>query len=238
MKKIYSLAVVCSLICMGGRSFSQSFTFANTDTTVCGAYNNIDLECYNGDYIKNNTSNPITVDVVRVLNDTATAGWTSAFCLNGNCYAPFKDSVRTTIPGDSTVGIIIHFYPDTVTPGCGIVRYSVRDANNPATVAYQTYHACNTCTGVNELSLYSADVNMYPSPVTAGSNFSMNITNVISKSRNISLVVFSIYGSVVRTLDVKEGNNTLNLDLSPGIYSYSLISDNDRLHSGRIPVIR
>ena len=240
MKKLYSLIAACSLLFIGGNSFSQSYSMYAPDTVVYGppiAGNDIACE---GNSIVNHTANSIILDVIRVQDvDIAGSGWYSSFCLDQNCFAPFMDSVRFTLmPNDSS--LLIPHFNTSATPDSQTVYFKIKEVSAPNLTVYQRFHGVTQQGfGVNEEFVYSANVNVYPSPIISGNEFSMNITNVKSKTKHISLVIYNIYGSVIRTIeDIKEGNNTLSLDLSAGMYSYSLISGNARVHSGKITVIR
>ena len=240
MKKIYTFILFSLFLFSGEKSFSQSFTFSNPDTAICGATGS-DLECL-GDSIINNTSNSLAVDVVRVQDDVGTPGWTSAFCL-AVCYLPSKDSMRLVLTPHQHQNLLVHFYT-SATADCGTVLFKIKDVNTPTNVAYQRYYAStqSDCAclnaGVNELSANSAKVKVYPSPLIAGNDFNMNISNV-QGSKEISLLVYSVYGSVVNKFNnLKEGNNTLNLNLPAGVYSYSLISNNVPIGSGKLAVSR
>jgi len=55
----------------------------------------------------------------------------------------------------------------------------------------------------------------------------------------MSLVVYNTLGSVVSTTPTMiEGINFMSLDLSAGVYSYSLLSDNTPISSGKIVITR
>jgi len=234
IKKIYFLIVFSIFLFVGEKISAQSFTFVNHDTTKCGAVSS-DIECYVGDSIVNNSASVLTLDVVRVEDDTATAGWTSAFCL-ATCFLPNKDSVRLTLQPNKSQGITIHFYTSAV-PGNGTVRFKVKDIHSPSTAVYQRYYGSSTCTGINEPFVNSTNATIYPSPLIAGNDFNMNITNVQNGNKEISLLVYSIYGSIVsRINNLKEGKNTLNINLPTGIYFYSLISGGVSIYSDKMAI--
>ena len=239
MKKLYPLILFSSFLFAGEKSFSQSFAFVNPDTSTCGTPGTT-IDCL-GDSIVNNTAINDTLYVVRVQDDTGTPGWVSTFCLDV-CYLPTKDSVRFILAPYKHQNLLIHFNTSS-TPDCGTVLFKVKDKNSSA-VAYQRYYGYTTTTcvclnGVNELFANSSNVSVYPSPLVANDDFNMNITNMQNGNKEISLLVYNIYGSMVsRINNLKEGNNTLNFNLPAGIYSYSLISDNTPINSGKIEVIK
>jgi len=235
MKKLYHLIICSFLLIQSGKTFSQSFTFYVPDTIVYGVPL-VDSSTDLYDSIVNNTANTLSIDVVRVENTTA-AGWQTAFCLDV-CYLPSVDSVRFTLQPNESQPFSFHFYT-SATPDSGTALMKIKDVSNPATTVYQRFYAITQLTSVNELPAKNVNVSIYPSPVVAGNNFSMNIANVKSGSNEITLSVYNIYGSAVKRIaHLKTGNNSLTLDLPAGIYSYSLISGNEKINSGKIAVSR
>jgi hypothetical protein len=240
MKKFYALFIISFFIFQSERTFSQVFSLYAPDTVIYGApIAGNDLAC-DGNSIVNHTANPVLLDVIRVQDvDIAGSGWQSSFCLDLNCYAPFVDSVQFTLqPNDSS--LLIPHFGVTATPDSQTVYFKIKQVAAPNLTVYQRFHGITqNGFGVHEQSTYSADVNIYPSPILAGNDFNLNVGNVKSKSKELSLVVYNIYGSAVKTiLYVKEGNNIMSLDFAAGMYSYSLISGGARIHSGKITVIR
>ena len=65
----------------------------------------------------------------------------------------------------------------------------------------------------------------------------MNISNAQNGNKEISLLVYNIYGSMVTRINkLKEGNNTLNFYLPDGIYLYRLLSGDASIYSGKMAV--
>ena len=240
MKKIYAILGMSFLLIQGGRSFAQTTfqlfapdTVAYSDTVSWG-----DIELHDGNYLKNKTANDITFDVVRVQNVGGT--WTSAFCLNV-CFADFIDSVQYTLPANDSIAFIPHFYIDA-TPDSQSIYMKFKNVNVPTDVVYQRFYGITKIgygAGVHEAATNLSNVSVYPSPVVAGNDFNMNVTNVKAQSTEFSLVVYNMYGSVVATVNnLKENNNTLNLNLATGIYTYSLLAGNTRINTGEFSVVK
>ena len=238
MKKFYTTIGLAFLLFQSESSFSQtSFKFKVVDTLVYGdTLTAGDLEI-DWNYILNKTSNPVTIDAVRIANVSGT--WTSAFCLDV-CYAPFIDSVRYTIPANDSVPYIPHFYIDA-TPDSQFVKMKIKNANVPTDVAYQRFFCVTKIgygAGMHEYANL-ANVSLYPSPVVANSDFNLNITNVKVQSKEFSLAIYNIDGRKVSTINnLKENNNTLNLGLAAGMYSYSLIAGDQTLNAGTFTVVK
>lgn len=234
MKKLYT---ILALTALAFQSQAQTtFTFKTPDTIVVAAPQALgDIECHDN-YIINKTASPLTIDVVRVQNVGGT--WTSAFCLDV-CYADFVDSVQYTIPANDSTPFIPHFYIDA-TPDSQCIYMKVKKFDNPAEVAYNWFCGVTKVgAGIHESAANLADVSIYPSPVVAGTSINMNITNVKSNSKQMTLVVYNIYGDLVSEINnLREGNNSLTLDLAVGMYSYSLITADQTLRNGKISVIK
>ena len=241
MKKLYTI-LACGFLCFQtGKSFSQaSFEFHVVDSTVYGDTLSLgDLECFGG-YIRNKTANAITIDVVRVQNVNLATGWESYFCTNNQCYASFVDSVRFNLAAYDTTEFLPHF-GTTATPDSQTVFFSVRNSNVPTDVDHKRFHGVTKIGyGLGMFEHASlANVNIYPSPLMSGTDFNINISSVNVATTNFSLIVYTMYGGIAKMITgLQEGNNTLNLDLAAGMYSYRLISGNTVIHTGEIAVVR
>ena len=234
MKKIYIVFFLSSLFC-SFKGFSQSLTISMPDTVgsdSCG----MDIAYDQGDSIINNTPNNLNIDVVRVQN-VATANWQSAFCLDV-CYLPAKDSVRFILQPSEHQIFIFHFYTDAGSAGSGTAIMKFKDVNNPSNTFYKTFYGSTVCAnGIHETSSSAARVSIYPSPVISGKDFTVTIANTNNTSAN-TLSVYDMLGNKVRTSIVRSGKNILNIDLPAGVYSYTIISENEKIASGKIAVVR
>jgi len=235
MKKNYTI-IIFSFLLIGEKSFSQ-FTYTPADTIKYGAIGTV-LIC--SSTLFNNTANAISMRVTREQNVMGDAlNWTSAFCMDV-CYLPGTDSVSYTFNPMDTVNFTFHIYtlaetnPDSAT---GIMKW--KNTGNPSNTFYQKFYGI-TQTGfsVNEMPASSASVSIYPMPVACNEPFTMSISNVKKQGEAISLVVYNMFGSTVSATNVIAGINFMNLDLPAGVYSYSLISGNAILNSGKLVVSR
>lgn len=239
MKTVYKILTIAFFLFFSERSFSQSFTVAFPDTVAYGdPVAGAALSCWVGDYVTNHSGASIVIDIVRVQDDNATPGWTSAFCFNA-CQMPSIDSMRSTLADNDSVNMAVHLIV-TATPDSGTVIMKLKNVSNPSNVIYQRFHGVSRlASGVNEGSNAKASVNIYPSPIMAGNNFSMNIANPKNKGNEIVLEVYNMFGSIVyKENDLKEGKNTLRLDLPTGIYSYSLGNGSAKFTFGKLVVSR
>jgi len=241
MKKIYTLITLGFMFLQGAQSFSQSaFQFLTPDSVVYGdTLSGGDLECHNN-FIINKTAASIIVYAVRVQDVSVASGWTSYMCTDGQCFPPNVDSVTITLAANDSTEFIPHF-GITATADSQTILMSVRNANNLSDVAYQRFYGVTKINYGAAIYEYAnlASVNIYPLPVVAGSTFNLNISNVKATNKEFSLVVYNLYGGVVRTMsNLQEGNNVINLDFASGLYSYSLVAQNVLLNSGMFSVVK
>ena len=231
MKKIYSL-ITASFFLFTITSFSQALTRTMPDTVVVGAVS-ADIECLNGDTLYNTTPNNLDIDVVRT-QDVTMGTWQTAFCLDV-CYLPSKDSGRMTMNPMEHQGLVVHFYTDA-TPTSDYCIFKFKNVNTPSNMYYQKFYATSQLAfGIHEASANTANVNIYPSPVVSGNVFTMQVSNA-KTGKEISIIVYDIYGNAVNKTTVYNGINFMSLDLPAGIYSYSLISGGEKINSGKIAV--
>ncbi|MBI4929482.1 MAG: T9SS type A sorting domain-containing protein [Bacteroidetes bacterium] len=235
MKKLYSLAALF-LVLPGGESFSQTYSYSPLDTMKYGA---IGVEIICSATLINNTANAINLQVTRDQDVMADApNWYSAFCMD-QCYLPATDTVNYTFLPMDTVNFTFHFHPENeVAPDSAVAIMKWKNKAIPSnTFTQRFYGITQTGFGVNEMPAASANVSIYPMPVVSNELFTMSVSNV-KQAKTISLVVYNMLGSVVSASDVIAGINFMNLDLPAGIYSYSLVSDNAKLISGKLVVSR
>lgn len=232
MKKLCALIIFGSLL-TGEKSFAQ-FTYTPLDTIEYGA---IGTELICSSTLYNNTANTISMRVTREQNVMGDApNWTSAFCMDV-CYADMIDSVNYTFNPMDTVNFTFHFKTTLETnPDSATAIMKWKNTGSPSNTFYQKFYGI-TQTGfsVNEMPAASAQVNIYPMPVVSSQVFTMNVSNV-KQGKEISLVVYNMFGSVLSASNVVAGINLMNLDLPAGIYVYNLFSGNEKLNSGKLVV--
>ena len=238
MKKIYTL-LFSFVLFVSAKSFGQTvFSFTPIDTIEYGAPNTTpgaELVCMAK--LLNTTANAVSMRVTRekdVMGDAP--NWTSAFCMKV-CYLPTTDSVNFTFSPMDTVNFTFHFYIDgepLPDSACAIMKW--KNTATGSSVMQRLHGITQSGFSVHETDLPLAEVSIYPMPLTAGNDFTMNISNVQSKSKKLSLAVYDVFGNHVKTTGVIEGINFMNLDLPGGVYSYSLISENINLNSGKLVI--
>lgn len=232
MKKLYALILSTSLL-IGGNTFGQTFTFSQEDFYQLATPG---TELILGATLINNTSSSISMRVTRqqdVMGDAPT--WTSAFCMDV-CYLPTTDSVNYTFNPMDTVHFTFHFYTDA-TPDNALAKMRWKNVNNPANTFNADFFGSTDGTmAVTENHVPSAKVNIYPMPVPSGNDFTLAVSNVVSTSKKLLLEVYDIFGKLVKTTSVIEGINFMALDLPAGVYAYSLVSETEKLDSGKLVI--
>ena len=128
MKKLYSFIVFSLFLFAGEKSFSQTFTIVMPDTCDVGDTSS-DVEVYRLDSIMNDTTIALSIEVVRVQNVT-TLGWTTEFCMNGNCFLPTTDSVHFNFQPHQHDGFLFHFNTSNI-PGSGTALMAFRNLTHP-----------------------------------------------------------------------------------------------------------
>jgi hypothetical protein len=232
MKKVYTLFISAIVMISCEKSFSQ-FTYIKVDTAKYGTPGD---ELIFSATLINNTANAISMRVTREQNVVTEAStWTSAFCMDV-CYLPGTDSVNYSFASMDTVDFTFHMYT-TSTPGHATAIMKWRNTASTSNTFTQSFFGSTdgSQAGVNNLNGNTASVNIYPMPVTSGDVFSMNIATAKPENK-ISIVIYNIFGSVVHRSNVISGINLMNIDLPAGIYSYSLISNNSPVYSGKLAI--
>ncbi len=231
MKKIYTILSL-SLLLAGGQSFSQSFTYTNTDLDKSG---NPGDELVFQSQLINSTSSTLSLRVTRqqdVMPDAST--WSSAFCMDV-CYLPATDSVNYTFIPMDTVAFTFHMYTSS-TPDHATAKMRWKNVNTPSNTFDQDFFgSTDGSASVGELSANAANVSIYPMPISSGEVFTMNVSNARS-GYAISMVVYNMFGSVVIAKNVIAGINLMDVNLPSGIYSYRLISAGSVINTGKLAV--
>lgn len=237
MNKIYALTIFSFFLFASEKSFSQTFSFVNHDTLKYGTAGTT-IVVSAGNSIKNNTASALVLEIVRVQNVTGTPGWASAFGVSNTCYNPTVDTVSLTLQANSSIGLTINVYSSS-TPDTGSVVMKVKDVNNPTITASQRYHVSTMSDAVNETSANKVDVKIYPSPVLAGSPFSLNISSATNHPTDFSLDVYDVLGNVTAKFSaLRSGNNSIAMNAPQGIYFFKLVSENQQVSSGKIIVVQ
>lgn len=232
------LAVILLVLGSGKNSTAQSFTVSFPDTFAYGpAIDSSALSCWTNDLVTNISGTTLVLDVVRVEDDTATPGWTSAFCFQA-CQAPFIDSLRTTMAPSEVVNMAVHFII-TGVPDSGTILMKIKNVNDPSEVIYQRFYgSSNHGAGISSLNAANTDVKVYPLPIQTGQDFKMLIAENQYSSNDLSLEVYTIYANRIACVnDLSSGTNTLNLSLPGGSYFFCVTYKGIMIGTGKLIVV-
>ena len=189
---------------------------------------------FDNDSIFNNSPNNLVIDVVRVQNVT-TPNWLSAFCLDV-CYLPSKDSVRFTLLPNERQIFIFHFYTDASTAASGTATMKFKNVSSPSNTLYQTFYGSTVCaSGINETVYNSGTVSIYPNPFSTEAT--IQVSSIKYQASGLEFKLYDVFGRKV--INFKPETATFKLDgsdLPAGIYSYNLVSGNEKIASGKIVV--
>ena len=231
MRKNWIVAFI-ALLLFTGKIFGQAgFSYTPLDT-LTDSFPGAEVICYAT--LINSTANVIPLRVTREKNVMGDApGWISTFCID-ICYLPTDDSIDYTFDPGDTVNFSFHFWTDAnPDSACGIMKW--KNTNTSSSIVQRFHGITWNGFGVPAFPARDAVVDIYPMPVGSNQVFTLNISNIKPK-KNISFTVYNILGSVVNTTNAITGINFMNLNLPSGIYSYSLISDNTLLNSGKLAI--
>ena len=193
--------------------------------------------------VKNNSATSPTVTVYRtaiVTNATGTITANFPFCFACNCLPPTTTSAVCTFtaneiaPNASNTSGLWPEINEAPTVGFSKVKYKIVNNSNAAdsTVLYVTY---NGAVGLNEKSFDNFNLSISPNPV----NDMFVVKHTALESKNASIKVLNIVGSVVKELRIENNETQTRVDasqLSAGIYFVSVYSNNVLIVSKKIIV--
>ncbi len=189
--------------------------------------------------VKNNSATSPTVTVYRtaiVTNSTADF----PFCFACNCLPPTTTSAVCTFtaneiaPNASNTSGLWPEINEAPTVGFSKVKYKIVNNSNAAdsTVLYVTY---NGAVGLNEKSFDNFNLSVSPNPV----NDMFVVKHTALESKNASIKVLNIVGSVVKEVRIENNETQTKVDasqLTAGIYFVSVYSNNVLIDSKKIIV--
>ena len=184
-----------------------------------------------------NISNAVqTVFEVRTIDDLP-PNWTSSLCFGENCFAPFVDSVATTIdfgteplnPGDTLItSLHVTAFMNAGTANVQIQVGTFHDPNNRRVIDFTATVLPTSVENEGEQPDEYFLAQNFPNPF----NPSTKISYGIQEAGVVNLKVYNILGSEVANLvneykpagnyEVSFGKN----DLASGIYIYRLTVNN------------
>ncbi|MCX7834274.1 MAG: T9SS type A sorting domain-containing protein [Ignavibacteria bacterium] len=238
MKRMLLFLLLIIIVSING--YGQSFVFYRISPPIVqGDTSSINPTVTKG-ILKNTSSTPLSFKYVRVLNNLPPT-WTSQLCAGGYCFAPEID----TLPPYPFPPITLQPNQiDTMTidvmglvAGTGTIVIKAYLYSNPSNFQKDTFRVQLNYPSLvkykNEIvENYSLKQN-YPNPF----NPLTLIEFTIPENQTVSLIVYDILGNeVIRLIDnqnLKAGKysvdfNAANLNLSSGMYFYSIITEKFR----------
>jgi len=181
-----------------------------------------DYEIISYVFVKNTTSDSMSVKVKKVLLDTV-QGTINTFCW-GYCVTPeiFESPDPVVIHAGviDSINFSGHYYPKGLL-GISTIRYVFFDSDNPSDTVCVNINFDTYPEGIDYLSNVTLS-NAYPNPANTTVNFPYSVL----KNSNAKLIIWNILGSVVKEVDITGNSGTLSLntsELADGVYFYSLL---------------
>lgn len=239
MKNIITVLLFLSFIA-SYNIFAQSFVFHRISPPIVQGDTSSVTPTVTKGILKNRSTTPLSFKYVRVLNNLPPT-WISQLCAGGYCFSPETD----TLPPFPFPPITLQPNQiDTVTidvmglvAGIGTIVIKAYLYSNPTNYQKDTFRVQLNYPSVIKLknevvSDYSLKQN-YPNPFNPVTQIEFSI----SENQTVSLIVYDILGNEVAKLInnqfLRVGNysvdfNAANLNLSSGMYFYTLITEKYR----------
>ncbi len=190
--------------------------------------------------VENISSNPIDVEVVRVVNNYA-PGHLSYFCWV-QCYPDFVSTSSpdfiTITPGTPNSNSFRGDVEVNGIPGLTEVSYCFYDANNPSDSVCVSYSYLGP-TGINDIPSNKNFISKpQPNPASEYTTFMYNKTNPASKA---VVRIFDMLGSKVKEVNLTESKSVARVNLTSlksGLYFYTYFIDNKSVSSGKLVINR
>ena len=210
-------------------TMAQSLTIPSLNVTPWGSIETSVIQSQ-GTVENTNGSSSINVKVKRITMDTI-PGTQNYFCWE-QCYEPPTSVSPTSMsmaPGDRINQFYADYKPNGIS-GVSTLAYCFFDEANEADSVCAIVRFSASPTGVEDIFMgnESGIGQVYPNPVrrTASINFALE-----QGWRNAEVKVYSMLGSLVKRIALKEDQGTLKFsvaELPSGMYFYTLtVNDRD-----------
>lgn len=231
--------VILGLFVLAGFAAQAQITLSTKSLTVSGP---TDFEIIGGISVTNTSDGERTLRVrrfVQSVNGTLNfdQGSNTAdnwFCWDA-CFPPQTNVSGNVVLalGQSTNAFTGHLLAQPGNSGTAVIKYCFFNATN------QADSSCATITynvGVTSVADAKATVGApYPNPANDAINFNYSVEN----SKNATLKIYNMLGSLVKSVKLAEGEDKLTVntaDFKPGIYLYDLQLNNRSVKNGRFSV--
>jgi len=222
---------------------SQTFSFERTSPEIVYGAPDTTAELVSYGHIINTGSSPISIRLVRTINNHS-AHWESSICDINNCYSPDTDTATAIYPV-GTHEISVHYYIDTATshaPGIGTVIIRAENVSNPSENYSVTFIGSTYPVSIKQLSEVVEGFKLnqnYPNPF----NPTTKIGFAIPKAGYVDLRVYDILGREVKVLlsqQLNTGEYEIEFDaknLASGMYYYRL-QTNDNVSVKKMTLVK
>ena len=237
MKK---LVLSASLILATAGLYAQnSLTIASLERNVWGAATTSIMQSI-GTVENTNGSGPIAVRAERITIDTV-PGSQNYFCWE-QCYEPPTSISPTTItlaPGARMDQFYADYKPNG-TVGVSTLAYCFYDDANPVDSVCATVRFTSSGVGIQDVFMgnESGVSESFPNPAKTIAKINYALAAGWQKAE---LTVYSMLGSKVKKVNLKEDQGTLKLnvaDLPSGMYFYTLVVDNKDISTKKMLVTK
>lgn len=208
---------------------AQSLTIPGLNRTPWGSIESSIIQSQ-GTVENTNGASTINVKVRRITVDTV-PGTQNYFCWE-QCYEPptsISPTSMSILPGDRVNQFYADYKPNGIS-GVSTLIYCFYDETNEADSVCATVRFSASPTGVEDVFMgnESGIGQVYPNPVRR----TANINYALAQGwRSAEVNVYSMLGSLVKKVALKEDQGTLKLsvsDLPSGMYFYTLtVNDHD-----------
>lgn len=212
---------------------SQTFTAAPNDSIE--STNDVNDWISDYIYIHNTSGASLPLSFQTITNTMDPIGWNVLMCTSNGCYSylPSGGSLGIVSNGDSAhlnlhcgfVGIA----------GTGVVRVRVYETGNPSnsdTITF-LYHAVSSTGIADNLNGSTSLSQNFPNPFSASTTIKYNLEQPDGK-----IIITDIQGKEISGYQLQGHSGTLVItgDFKPGVYFYSLYSNNKIISKNKMIV--
>ncbi len=202
----------------GGNPVTGTFGFQMLgDSTVTGAAG---TTLFTYSKLFNNSTNPVTLDVIRLENNVP-LDWSTSMCTDV-CLPPYIDTTQLYLAPGDTQSFTMYFYTG-VNPNSGNTKMLFKNVNDSTNVHVQKYYANSVLNTGIQSELESA-IKIFPNPASGNTEILLDQKYLTEKSK---IHIFDSSGKLVNTVIPRETSSILSLKNS-GIY-FIQVSVNDKI---------
>ena len=207
---------------------AQSFTVTTENDTVF--VNQLFEPIHIYATLKNNSSDTLVIDVIRIVNDTK-PDWVNAMCVGDTCYYTITDSARTSLLPNEEISFRSGFFllEETTTYIANSV-FEFRDVNKSEDIVSLSTFGVNVLTIVSSNKEYlEQEVNIFPNPAGDYINIetSLNIERIsIYNVNGVLIKSISSYSNYIDVIDLAKGRYLLRIDTKDGVVVKDFVKTN------------